>query len=97
LKKALKLDEKYAEALYLLGLVLFRLGERKESRKAFVAAAAARPSEQLYRAASKNPEGAVAPALFESKGRGRRRLLTSGDERLAAALREDALGQASGV
>jgi tetratricopeptide (TPR) repeat protein len=98
LKKAVGLDAVYAEAHYLLGLVLMRLGEREESRVSFEAAAAVRPGERLYRDASEHPEAAAPPALFETKGRGRRRrLITGGDERLAAALREDALGGAAGA
>jgi tetratricopeptide (TPR) repeat protein len=98
LKKAVGLDAAYAEAHYLLGLVLLRLGEGEESRKAFEAAAAARPGVRLYRDAAEDPEAAAAPALFETKGRGRRRrLITGGDERLAAALREDALRKGAGA
>ncbi len=97
LKKAVGLDEAYAEAHYLLGLVQLRLGEREGARAGFEAAAAARPDVQLYRDACEEPEAAAAPALFETKGRGRRRLVTGRDERLAAALREDALGKAAGV
>jgi Flp pilus assembly protein TadD len=97
LKKAVGLDAAYAEAHYLLGLVLLRLGEGGESRRAFEAAAAARPGIQHYLEASKNPEAAAPPALFETKGRRRRRLITGGDERLAEALREDALGKAAGA
>ena len=97
LRKAIGLDAGYAEAHYLLGLVLLRLGEGVGARREFKAAAAARPGVQLYRDAAENPGRAVAPPLFEVKGRGRRRLITGGDERLAAALREDALGKASGV
>jgi tetratricopeptide (TPR) repeat protein len=97
LKKAVGLDAEYAEAHYLLGLVRLRLGEREESRRSFEAAAAARPGVQPYLDAREDPEAAHAPALFETKGRARRRLLTGGDGRLAAALREDALGKASGV
>jgi tetratricopeptide (TPR) repeat protein len=96
LKKATGLDAGYAEAHYLLGLVLLRLGEGEGARKAFAAAAAARPGVRLYSDASENPGAAVPPALFEAKGRGRRKLITGGDERLAAALREDALGKAAG-
>jgi tetratricopeptide (TPR) repeat protein len=98
LKKAVGLDESYAEAQYLLGLVHLRLGERGEARGSFAAAASARPGVQLYRHAFENPAAAAPPAPFEVVGRGRRRrLITGGDERLAAALREDALGQVSGV
>ena len=97
LKKAVGLDAAYAEAHYLLGLVWLRLGEREAAREGFEAAAAARPEVQLYRDACADPEAATTPALFETKGRGRRRLVTGRDERLAAALREDALGKAAGV
>jgi tetratricopeptide (TPR) repeat protein len=97
LKKAVGLDADYGDAQYLLGLVRLRLGEREEARQAFESAAAARPEVQLYRDACEKPEAAVAPLLFETKGRGRRRLITWGDGRLAAALREDALGRASDV
>lgn len=97
LKKAVGLDAAYAEAHYLLGVVLLRLGEPEAAREGFEAAATARPDVQLYRDACEDLGAAVAPALFETKGRGRRRLVTGRDERLAAALREDALGRASGV
>ena len=97
LKKAVGLDAAYAEAHYLLGLVRLRLGEREAAREGFEAAAAARPDVQLYRDAWEDPQAAAPPALFETKGRGRRRLVTGRDERLAAALREDALGRAAGV
>ncbi|HEX7313709.1 MAG TPA: tetratricopeptide repeat protein [Pyrinomonadaceae bacterium] len=98
LKKAIGLDAAYAEAHYLLGLVHLRLGERGEARGSFAAAASARPGMQLYRHAFETPESAATPAPFEALGRGRRRrLITGGDARLAAALREDALNTASGV
>ena len=97
LKKAVGLDPSYAEAHYLLGLVRVRLGEVEEARASFGAAAAARPDSRPYREAASNPEAAAEPALFEAKGRGRRRrLITGGDERLAEALREDAFGRAAG-
>ena len=93
LKKAARLDGNYGAVLYLLGLVHLRLGEPEEARRAFAAAAAAEPGVQLYLDARDDPEGAPAPAPFETKGRGRRRrLITGGDERLAEALRADALG-----
>lgn len=97
LKKAVGLDAAYAEAHYLLGLALLRLGEGAAARTAFETAAAAQPGVQLYRDASEDPEGAAPPVLFESKGRGRRKLITGGDERLAAALRQDALGKVAGA
>ena len=98
LKKSVAADASYAEAHYLLGLTRLRLGERESARESFAAAAAARPGEQAYGDASENPEAAAAPSPFEAEGRGRRkRLVTGGDARLAAALREDALGKAAGA
>jgi tetratricopeptide (TPR) repeat protein len=98
LKRSVAADAAYAEAHYLLGLAQLRLGERDSARESFEAAAAARPGEQTYGDASENPEAAAAPAPFEAGTRGRRkRLITGGDARLAAALREDALGKAAGV
>ncbi len=97
LKKAVGRDAEYAEAHYLLGVVQVRLGERGEALKAFGAAAAVKPGAALYREASENPEAAAAPLLFETKGRRRRRLITGGDERLAAALRDDTFGRAATI
>ncbi|MDT7779338.1 MAG: Anaphase-promoting complex, cyclosome, subunit 3 [Acidobacteriota bacterium] len=95
LKKAVRLDKSYGEAFYLLGLVRVRLGERAEAESALESARALCPDEPRYRLSLKNLSRAAemeAPSLFVSKGRGRRRLVTGGDERLAAVLREDALG-----
>lgn len=98
LRKAVGLDAAYAQAHYLLGVVLLRAGVREGAREAFGAAAAARPDVQLYRDAAENPDAAAAPSLFEAKGRGRRRrLITGGDERLAQALFADALGKAKAL
>lgn len=98
LKKAVGLDPSYAEAHYLLGLVHARLGEGEAARASFGAAAAAKPGLQLYNDAAERPEAATAaPSLFEAKGRRRRRLITGGDERLAAALRDDTFGRAAAV
>jgi tetratricopeptide (TPR) repeat protein len=96
-KKAVGLDANYGAALYLLGIVRLSLGEREEARSAFESAAAAEPGVPLYAEARENPEGAPAPTPFEPKGRDRRRrLISCGDERLAAVLREDALAAAAG-
>jgi tetratricopeptide (TPR) repeat protein len=87
LTKAVGLDSQYGAAFYLLGLVRMRLGEREEGARAFESAAALGACENLSDWAE-----APDPEPFVQKGRGRARLLTGGDERLAAALREDALG-----
>lgn len=95
LTKAVGFDASYGAAFYLLGLVHMRLGERERAAGAFDAARATDKGEPLYRVARRNLERvwqAPPPSLFVEKGRGRRRLVTGGDDRLAAALQEDALG-----
>ena len=97
LKKALKLDDSYGAAFYLLGLAHAKLGEQEQAKRAFEAAAKAEPREPLYRAARRLRAGAsklAAPSPFKKRGRGRRGLLTGGDSRLAALLYADALSQA---
>lgn len=95
LTKAVGLDASYGAAFYLLGLLYLRLGERERAAGAFDAARATDADEPLYRVARRNLERvgeAPPPSLFVEKGRGRRRLVTGGDDRLAAVLQEDALG-----
>lgn len=95
LTKAAGLDAGYGAAFYLLGLVYLRLGERERAVGAFDAARATDTDEPLYRVARRNLERvweAPPPSLFAQKGRGKRRLVTGGDHRLASALQEDALG-----
>src|SRR5947209_6105161 len=95
LRKAVGLDAGYGAALYLLGLVYERLGERARARASFDAARAAGAGAGARRgaAARRSPARGAGepPSLFAAKGRGKRRLVTGGDERLAAALQEDAL------
>jgi tetratricopeptide (TPR) repeat protein len=90
LSKAVGLDEKYGAAFYLLGLALRRLGDSVAAARAWASADAlgAFP-RQVQDDSGKYVE--PIPTLSERKGGGRRRPVTGGDERLAAALRADAL------
>jgi len=95
LTKAVDMDANYGAAFYLLGLAYQRLGERARADQALEAARSLDADKPHRRAADNKHEGAAqasAPSLFEAKGRGRLRLLTGGDARLAAALQDDALG-----
>jgi tetratricopeptide (TPR) repeat protein len=90
LSKAVGLDEKYGVAFYLLGLALRRHGDSVSAARAWASADAL----GAFPPQVKDDFGKYVdptPSLFEQKGRGRRRLVTGGDERLAAALRADAL------
>ncbi|MCA1592243.1 MAG: tetratricopeptide repeat protein [Acidobacteria bacterium] len=94
LAKAVKMDAEYAEAFYLLGVVYLRLGERVRAGESFDAARAADGQEPLYRNARRKMSRAsevLPPALFNVTGRNKRRLVTGGDDRLAAALQRNAL------
>ena len=98
LRKAVRADANYGAALYLSGLVYERLGERERARASFDAAREAGGSRRRGARARRGQGGGAAakpPSLFAAKGRGKRRLVTGGDERLAAALQEDALGGAA--
>lgn len=94
LAKAVAMAPDYGEACYLLGLVYLHLGERARAGQAFDAARAADDQEPRYRAARKimSRSGDVPPPqLFGVSRRVRKRLVTGGDVRLAAALQADAL------
>lgn len=100
LLSALKMDEDYGEVHYLLGHVHLRLGERALAAEEFQAAGSGgRGGDErgpVKRGVSDvggvRVEEMPLPAFFRRQARGRKRLLTGGDDRLAAALREDALG-----
>lgn len=94
LGKALELDATYVAATYLMGLVYERLGEGKRAREYFDAAHALNAGRRRGAASRRGHAGVVveAPTLLAAKGKAKRRLVTGGDERLAAALQDDALG-----
>ena len=90
LSKAVGLDEKYGAAFYLLGFARLRLGDSVGGARAWASADALGAFPPRVDDGSGRYVEPV-PLLFEPKGRGRRRPVTGGDERLAAALRADAL------
>jgi tetratricopeptide (TPR) repeat protein len=100
LSKAVEAEPKYAEAHFLKGFAHLGAGERGPARESFAAAAAADPEEPLYRAARRGlartapPRAAKLkepPVFFDAGGK----LPVGMEARLAAALREDALGGAA--
>jgi tetratricopeptide (TPR) repeat protein len=93
LSKAVGLDAKYGAAFYLLWLVCGRLGDGDGARRAYASTDAlnAFPPELD----GPDPHVDLVPSLFDAKARGRR-LVTGGDERLAAVLRADALEDRAG-
>jgi tetratricopeptide (TPR) repeat protein len=91
LRKALEMDEGYGEALYVLGLISERAGQKKLAEQYF--AKAAGPLHKDFPASGKRQKSnsAAAAPLFRLLPAGSRRLITGGDRRLAEALRQDAV------
>jgi tetratricopeptide (TPR) repeat protein len=97
LRKAVELDNGYAAAFYMLGLVYLRAGERERALEAFEAARSTDASDPLYRQATVrrltlSGEIPASPPLFYAARQTGKKVLTGGDRRLAEVLREDALG-----
>ncbi|HEY0407674.1 MAG TPA: tetratricopeptide repeat protein [Pyrinomonadaceae bacterium] len=97
LRKAIELDNGYAAAFYMLGLLCLRAGETKRAEEAFAAARAIDASDPRYRAATvrrltRSGEIPASPPLFYAARQTRKKVLTGGDRRLAEVLRKDALG-----
>lgn len=91
LSKAVRLDAGYGAAFYLRGLAYLRLGDRRRAAHSFKSARSLGDGASR-RGTARLDTRKETPTLFVSKGPGSRRLVTGGDERLAAVLREDALG-----
>lgn len=84
LRKALELDQAYAEASYVLNLISRRAPTKKGTQSHFV--------KSPPRPTTKRQKGRPVVALLFGSARGdARRLVTGGDRRLAEALRQDAL------
>jgi tetratricopeptide (TPR) repeat protein len=95
LRKAVEMNREYSAALHMLGLVFLRSGDQTRADAAFRAARAAGQDESRYRSRPKSklqPEKVPSlPPLFQAARHARKRLVTSGDKRLAAVMLEDAL------
>ncbi len=93
--KALALDQSYAAAGNLLGLIRHRAGDAKGARAAFAQTRALDPQPGANTAGRRRAARFTEASLHDSffgAGAQARQLLTGGDERLAALLRAEALG-----
>ncbi len=92
LRKALEMDGDYGEAFYVLGLISERAGQQKLAAEYFEKAGARTLVRKTSPAKSRRQNsGAVGAPLFRALSANSRRLITGGDQRLAEALRQDAL------
>jgi Tfp pilus assembly protein PilF len=88
LQKAVEMDSSYQEAYYLLALIHRRNGNIELANDALQRAAG--PSSQPDVGAGAKSKRTKTTLLFTSSGKSRK-LITGGDKRLAAVLRDDAL------
>jgi tetratricopeptide (TPR) repeat protein len=95
LRKAIDEDKHYAEAFYVLGLVLSHIGERDAARAAFQVVSEAETNEPHYRSSARRilrtGKLPAKPKVFGINVDATKALITGGDRRLARVLREAAL------
>jgi tetratricopeptide (TPR) repeat protein len=98
--KAFEIDNEYAEAIYLLGYILWRMGDHWEAVQFFKLALSNDTNNRHYRAAlnavKRHKEPALPALIFDRTTIGRR-LLSSGDARLAELLRVGLLNDFSQI
>jgi tetratricopeptide (TPR) repeat protein len=94
LRKALALDEQYGEALYVLGLISERAGQKKLAEEYFEKAGSGMlVTTTSAKGKRHNSAATVVAPLFRPSAAKSRKLITGGDRRLAEALRQDALSE----
>jgi len=92
LRKATEMDAEYDEAFYVLGLIYQRTGQEKLAAETLARTQnreSVQGSKSVTRGKSRN--AADSPILFSRGSNSNLRLVTGGDQRLAKALRQDAL------
>jgi Flp pilus assembly protein TadD len=92
LRKATEMDAEYDEAFYVLGLIYQRTGQEKLAAETLARAQnreSVQGSKSVVRGKARN--SANSPILFSRGSNSSLRLMTGGDQRLAKALRQDAL------
>ncbi|MDQ3586221.1 MAG: hypothetical protein M3407_10665 [Acidobacteriota bacterium] len=99
-EKTLAADAKYAAALFLKGLACVRLGDSATARQAFALARSLGHDLPPQASARRRKfdiaelEGCLELSFFGAARQRKQQLLLSGDERLAAKLIDDAMGEA---
>lgn len=99
LRKALEMDQEYGEALYLLGLISERAGQKRPapSRPGRVENHEFSPATNAPKTRKHRTGPALIAPLFRLSPPSSRRLITGVDRRIAEALRQDALSDGSSV
>ncbi len=91
LRKATEMDAEYGEAFYVLGLIYKRTGHEDLAQQSLAKARSREPSNAPNPLGKKRPQEAELLPFGADASSQMRRLITGGDQRLARALRQDAL------
>lgn len=97
LYKAIEADKAFAEAVFLLGLVVLKQGKEKQALECFDLAAILETDEKLYEIKEKRVKRFtrknMMPPLFATLRLSKKHLVSSGDKRIADLVWKDALGE----
>lgn len=91
LRKATELDAAYGEAFYVLGLIYERMGQHKLASESFEKSHLREDPRREAKRSGRKRQAQVKTPLLQKVAPDARGLMTSGDERLARVLRQDAL------
>lgn len=99
LQTAIELDASYAGIFYLYGLILLKKGETEKAEQCFHQAVILNTEDKHYDSALKNikklSDKKIIPPLFASLLLSKKKLITSGDERLTQLVWKEALNDSS--
>lgn len=91
LRKATEMDAEYGEAFYVLGLIYKRAGQEKLAAESLAKSQGRESRSSKAAAKGKSRRGESNAGLFSREPTPDLHLMTGGDQRLAKALRQDAL------
>jgi tetratricopeptide (TPR) repeat protein len=95
--RAIEADKNFAECFYLLGLVILHDGREQNAIECFNLATFLNPEEKAYQSATSNikqlSKMKIHPPLFATLKLSKKRLISSGDKRIANMVWKEVLGE----
>lgn len=99
LQRAVEMDSSYAEVFYLYGLILVKKKDIEKAKKCFFQAVALDTDNKIYSAAVRNLKTImnkkITPPLFSSLFLTKKKLVTSGDERITQIVWNEVINEFS--
>lgn len=99
LQRAVEMDSSYAEVFYLYGLILVKKKNIEKAKKCFFQAVALDTDNKIYSAAVRNLKTImnkkITPPLFSSLFLTKKKLVTSGDERITQIVWNEVINEFS--